>query len=367
MKIALIYLGRRGAGLPISLELARNLRTTDELMVVLSHAAKSAVDWDSLGVKTITASTYENLPQAIWTWIDQRRIRRLADQIAACKPDVLLFPMFYTWNPFLQARLHSIPSVIAVHDPRPHPGLSDKLFQWLEDRSIRQAARCLVFSQSLLPDLSLRGVDPENIDLIRLGLFDYKQAGGSPLPQSSRHGESPTTLLFFGRITAYKGLDVLLKAYQQVRLHYNIRLLIVGEGDLRSYRSLLETSEGIDVTNRWIADHEIPAFFQQANLVILPYTSASQSGVIPIAASFALPVIATRTGGIPEQIQDGINGLLVEPGSLEQLVKAIEHLLSEPAFREALGRRLQDDFREKYSWQKTAAIIRVSLDKARLT
>ena len=367
MKIALIYLGRSGAGLPISLELARNLTATDELMVVLSEAAASAANWGNLGVRVLTAHTYENLPQAVWSWIDQRRIRRLAEEIAVWKPDALLFPMFYTWNPFLQARLRQIPSVVAVHDPRPHPGLSDRLFQWMEDRSIRQAARCLVFSQSLAPALARRGVPPENIDVIRLGVFDYNQAGSSPAKRISAKDESPVTLLFFGRITAYKGLDVLLKAYQKVRSGNKIQLLIAGEGDLRPYRSLLETSEGVEVINRWIADEEIPTIFQRADMVILPYTSASQSGVIPIAASFGLPVIATRTGGIPEQIEDGQNGLLVEPGSAAQLGAAIERLLAEPTFADGLGQRLQEDFQHKNNWQQTAAIVRAALDKACLT
>jgi len=367
MKIALIYLGRRGAGLPISLELARHLAETEELLMVLSETAAASVDWTSLGVKTLTAITYENLAQAVWSWIDQRRIHRLAEQIAAWKPDVLLFPMFYTWNPFLQARLRHIPSVIAVHDPRPHPGLSDKLFQWLENRSIRLAARGLVFSQSLAPELARRGISPEKIDTISLGAFDYKYVKSPTGFQSNATEQIAPTLLFFGRITEYKGLEILLPAFQQVRLHHKVQLLIAGDGDLRPYRPLLETCEGVEVINRWVADEEIPEIFQRADMVILPYTSASQSGVIPIAASFGLPVIATCTGGIPEQIQDGQNGLLIEPGSTEQLVEAIEHLLTDSSIGQGLGQRLRDDFENEHNWQQTAIIVRDSLLKARLT
>jgi glycosyltransferase involved in cell wall biosynthesis len=367
MKIALIYLGRRGAGLPVSLELAQGLAVSDEVICVLSTAAAAAADWNKLGVELITTATYENLTQAVWSWIDRRRIHHLADQIAVWKPDVLLFPMFYTWNPFLQYRLRQIPSVVAVHDPRPHPGLSDKLFQWLENRSIRQAARGLVFSQSLAPELARRGIDLEKIDVISLGAFDYKRGKSLTGPHTHDVGQKLPTLLFFGRITEYKGLDLLLQAFQKVRLRHQAQLLIAGEGDLRPYRPLLETCEGVDIINRWIADEEIPEIFQRADMVILPYTSASQSGVIPIAASFGLPVIATRTGGIPEQIQDGQNGLLVEPGSVEQLGAAIERLLTNPDFGRSLGQSLQDDFQSKHNWQQITSKVRASLDKARLT
>lgn len=361
MKIALIYLGRRGAGLPISLELARHLAKNDEVLAVLSDQAATAAGWAESGAKTLTTATYHNLSQAVWSWIDQRRIRRLATQIDAWKPEVLFFPMFYTWNPFLQARLRHIPSVIAVHDPRPHPGLSDRLFQWLEDRSIRQAARGLVFSRSLAPELARRGLSSERIDSISLGAFDYQPGASSSNPQPK--DSARPTLLFFGRITAYKGLEILLQAFQ--RLRSPARLLIAGDGDLRPYRSLL-SSTGVEVINRWIADEDIPAIFRQADVLILPYTSASQSGVIPIAATFGLPVIATRTGGIPEQIQDGRNGLLVEPGSVDQLAGAIELLLADPPSAQTLGKKLQEDFETQRSWQQIASQVRNSLEKARL-
>lgn len=80
--------------------------------MVLSDTAESAADWKSLGVDVLSAQTYDNLRQAVWTWVDQGRISRLAGQIDAWKPDVLLFPMFYTWNPFLQAHLSHIPTVV---------------------------------------------------------------------------------------------------------------------------------------------------------------------------------------------------------------------------------------------------------------
>lgn len=367
MKIALVYLGRRGAGLPISLEFARNLAKTDEILVVLSHAGAAAADWDSLGIQTVITGTYENLPQAFWSWIEQHRIRRLANQIAAWKPDAMLFPMFYTWNPFLQARLSHIPSVVAVHDPRPHPGLRDRLFQWLENRSIQRAARCLVFSQSLVTELSYRGVPLGKIDVIRLGLLDYQQTGSILSPNPTADHNAPIILLFFGRITSYKGLDILLKAYQKVHSTYPIQLIIAGEGDLRPYRSLLAACRNVQVINRWVPDTEVPDIFQRANIVILPYTSASQSGVIPIAASFGLPVIATRTGGIPEQIEDCQSGLLVEPGSVEQLTEAIERLLEEPDFRNSLGTRLREEYQTKHNWQQTVITIRSALEKAQQT
>jgi glycosyltransferase involved in cell wall biosynthesis len=234
----------------------------------------------------------------------------------------------------------------------------------MENRSIRLAKRCLVFSASLVSELARRGVEPANIDVIRLGAFTYGTGESSAAPATVETEPILPALLFFGRITAYKGLEVLLQAFKQVSEKHSATLLIAGDGDLRPYRQWIEGDENIQVINRWIADVEVASVFQRANLVVLPYTSASQSGVIPIAASFRLPVIATRTGGIPEQIQDGLSGLLVEPGSVEKLSAAIERLLVDPEFRRSLGERLHDNFQNKHNWEQTAALVKAALEKA---
>ena len=101
-------------------------------------------------------------------------------------------------------------------------------------------------------------------------------------------------LLFFGRNSPYKGLDVLLKAFRSVRNREDVELLIVGEGDMSPFAAMLKGLKHIYVTNRFIPEEEVANVFKKASIVVLPYTSATQSGVIPVAAAFKLPVIATR-------------------------------------------------------------------------
>jgi glycosyltransferase involved in cell wall biosynthesis len=103
--------------------------------------------------------------------------------------------------------------------------------------------------------------------------------------------------------------------------------------------------------NRWVAEEEVAEIFEQATIVVLPYTAGSQSGVLPIAASFALPVIATRVGGIPEQIEHERTGLLVTPGSVAELAAAIQRLIQEPQFARQLGENLQHEYRENKNWK----------------
>lgn len=350
MRLALIYLGRRGAGAPISYELATHLSHHAQVLGVLSEYVENLSLWRNTDLELITTPTYRSLPAAIWSWINQLKIKKLADQIRAWRPDALIFPMFYTWNPFLQQHLPDVPSIVAVHDPIPHPGLVEYAYKMLEDISIRRAERCVVFSHELAPELEHRGVDLDHVEYIPLGELSYYQRY---LSNTSRKKEdTPPKLLFFGRITAYKGLDILLRACKQLRERYTFELLVVGEGDIRPYRYLLNDFSDIKVINHWVGEEDIAVLFNQASIILLPYTAGSQSGVLPIAASFALPVVATRVGGIPEQINHEKTGLLVQPGSVSDLVDAIQRLLENPQFAWQLGENLKLDFHENRNWEK---------------
>jgi glycosyltransferase involved in cell wall biosynthesis len=76
----------------------------------------------------------------------------------------------------------------------------------------------------------------------------------------------------------------------------------------------------------WLPETEVPAVLAAADLLVLPYRSGSQSAVAPLALAAGLPVLSTRVGGLPEVVQDGVNGVLVEPGSVDALVAAFEEL-----------------------------------------
>lgn len=359
MRIAVVYLGRHGAGGAISHELAIHLSALAEVFAVISSDAENRSRWHETGLPLLETSTYTNLAQALSSFLFPVQQGRLAHEIRRRSPDVLLFPMFHTWTPFLQKCLQDLPSVVTVHDPAPHPGDLDWL---LENLSIRRARRCILHSASLIPALVQRGVPEHAIDVIPLGEMSYYRSG----PKIPAAPSDPPIILFFGRIEPYKGLEVLLRSYRLLVEHTPARLKIVGAGNLSPYASLLEGLPGVEVVNRWIAEDEVAAYFHEASLLVLPYTSASQSGVLPVAAVHGLPVVASRLGGLPEQIQDGISGLLVAPGSPEELSVALHRLLREPDFARQLGDRLRTDFNAHNNWPLIANLVLETCQKAAL-
>jgi glycosyltransferase involved in cell wall biosynthesis len=352
MRVAVVYLGRRGPGGPISLELARHLSTRTETFAVVSVQADHYALWQESGIDLVSVPTFATDYRAAVSLLSRRRMRSLSVSISEKKPDVVVYPMVHPWTPFLQRHLRHIPHVITVHDVVPHPGLKHLASSVWETMAARQASRCVVMSPRFVADLSAKGVPAERIDVIPHGIFSFY---GRNKASVTVHHDGPASILFFGRITAYKGLEVLLQAFELVSAHRkNLRLEIVGAGDLRPYSGLLDRILNVRVVNRWVDDAEVAGFFERADFVVLPYTTASQSGVVPLAASFRVPVIATKVGALPDQIRSGETGLLINANSVEELAEAMDFLLDRPQLAAAMGVRLADQTMETGNWDRIA-------------
>ena len=142
-------------------------------------------------------------------------------------------------------------------------------------------------------------------------------------------GTDSPTVLFFGRIWQYKGLEYLIRAEPLIAAEVpDLRIVIAGEGeDFTRYRRLMVHPERFVVHNEYVTEEQCRTLFRQASLVALPYIEASQSGVIPLAYTFKKPVVATTVGGLPEMVDDGRTGYLVPPRDEQALASAIVRLL----------------------------------------
>lgn len=168
------------------------------------------------------------------------------------------------------------------------------------------------------------------------------------------------SLLFFGLIRDYKGLDYLIKAMKMVLKKIECRLYIAGDVYHRkeTYQAMirqLELDDHVILIDRYIPNEEVQLFFSAADLVVLPYLTASQSGVIQIAYAFNKPVIATKTGGFQEVVDDGKTGYLVEPGDERALAEAILRFFLHDS-PETFAHHIES-IRERFSWEKMTTLI----------
>ena len=165
---------------------------------------------------------------------------------------------------------------------------------------------------------------------------------------------SPRVLLFFGYIRKYKGLDVLFDAVARLPRDLGIQVIVAGEfyDDPRGYRQQLRTlqiEDRVTLRSDYLPNSEVPTYFSAADAVVLPYRSATQSGIAQIAYNFNTPVIASDVGGLSEVVRDDFTGLIVPPGDPEALARAIVRFYQsgkEPIYREHVQQE-----KLKYSWQ----------------
>lgn len=165
--------------------------------------------------------------------------------------------------------------------------------------------------------------------------------------------ERGPTALFFGGLRPSKGLEDLIAAWEQVRYEVDARLLICGEPegvDPSHLMDLIERSGvtiSVELDPRYQPIERVAELMRAASVVVLPYRSATASGVLQVAYAFGVPVVATSVGALAEDVQHGVTGLLIEPGDREALARALIKLLSDPDEASRMGseaRRVSEEF-----------------------
>ena len=141
-------------------------------------------------------------------------------------------------------------------------------------------------------------------------------------------------LLFFGYVRKYKGLDILIKAFPSILSEYSdVRLLIVGEfyDDPKPYLEQVKKlgiEDKVRVINQFVPNEEVAKYYQVSDVVILPYRSATQSGILNVAYGFYKPVIVTNVGGLAEFVDEGKTGFVIEPDSPDAIRDGVHKFLS---------------------------------------
>jgi len=174
--------------------------------------------------------------------------------------------------------------------------------------------------------------------------------------------------LFLGLIRSYKGVDLLLEAISRQHQDSNWLLVVAGEPWEDLGAAISQQVRGLGIEDRvqlrlgWVPEAEVPLLLAAADLVVLPYRSGSQSAVAPLALAAGLPVLSTRVGGLPEVVQDGVNGALVEPGSVDELARALEELTSDKLAELAEGALAS---RSRLTWDGYATALERLLEQVK--
>jgi glycosyltransferase involved in cell wall biosynthesis len=330
------YWGRRGGGAHYCLEVARELSRRGEFNVHLSISRNCDLyaELKALNLPGLDIDTYCNIGSALMALRRVPQVRRAFENyLKEHDIDLVLCTMQHLWNPFMLPAIRRAGSryVVTIHDATLHPGEKFFPYQWWLDWEIQQADAYVVLSDHVGRVLRARHQAPsDRITVAPSGPFSqFTDARRCGIGAADRC--APRRLLFFGRIVAYKGLDLLLEAYGQLkRTHLDLSLAICGDGDLTPYQAAIDALADVTVENRYIREDELPGILERSDLIVLPYREASQSGVMVLAEAAGVPVVGTPTGALVEQIVPGVNGLIADAVDGKALAASIGRFLDDP-------------------------------------
>jgi glycosyltransferase involved in cell wall biosynthesis len=299
------------------------------------------------------------------TWIREGlRLRRE-------RPDVVIFTWWvWVWAlPYLVMRSFLPKATRVVYQCH---NVSDKepsrWKSWLTTRALASADLLVIHARSEVEEARRRLRSSHMPRIVEIFLPVHEMGGEVPSRSDARSAlgidADGRVALFFGHVRPFKALDVVLEAWP--KLGGDALLLVAGEawfGGEAGYREQARRL-GLDETRvrfdfRFIPDSEIATWFAAADLVLAPYRHEAQSGVVLTSFHFGRPVIATRVGGMPEIVENGANGLLIEPESPEALAEAIDRFFS-TCDRSAMERAAAAAA-ARYSWHEFAVRLMQAL------
>jgi glycosyltransferase involved in cell wall biosynthesis len=230
----------------------------------------------------------------------------------------------------------------------------------IEPLCIRRADRIITVSQFTRRDIShAYGIPESRIEVIYHGARpeNYVLPEEARLRLRSNLGiESQPMILFVGRLVPRKGVDILLRALPQVIKEMDAKLVLAGSGNQKDYRRL---AQALNIPDKVIflghvPDDTLSLLYSSCDLFVLPSRLEGLGIVVLEAMAAGKPVIATNAGGIPELVETGHNGILIEAGEAEELASAITRVLGDKSLARAIGKNNTSKVREHYSWEVAA-------------
>jgi len=364
MRVLVVSLGRRGGVTEYGYLMTKALAQQCDVAAITSSGAENRERWEELAIPHLEVKTFSGVISmlisafAFWRFAQMRKFAR------EFRPDAIYYPGGHAWKPILGFILpRSAITVLTVHDPELHSGEDTLSFRLLAAVNRLRVYGYVLLNRAQLPAfIAKHHLPPTSVRVIPLGVFDGYTDAVKPLAQWDGLAQlEPLTgrfALFVGRIQRYKGIDTLLAAYSTLPADERIPLVIAGAGEFSAAeKQLLESLPGaeIHVVNRWLSDAELASIVSAARFVVLPYSSATQSGVIPLASVFGVPAIASDTGGLAEQVVDGETGLLFAVGDTVALARDLTraYAMSEAEYS-AMSLRAQEFARDHWSWSELA-------------
>jgi glycosyltransferase involved in cell wall biosynthesis len=341
MKICIVTLAEKGGMIHYVSQLSDILSKTNTICIVAPEKVRGDFNNDVNIIRIPVPTRYFSLTAL--------RFDILLMAIERTNPDVVHITIMHPWLIFALPFLRKYPLVVTIHDVRLHPGEWHPVWALSLWMLIKYTDRIFVHGSWAMNTLVNGGVSEDRISVIPHGDYSFFTK------YCQKNIKETNTVLFFGRIVDYKGLEYLIKAEPFItEKEPDAKIIIAGEGDFGKYSKLIKNTDAFEIHNRFIPDEEVPNFFQRAKVIVLPYTEGTQTGIIPIAYAFKKPVVVTNIGSIHEVVENGKTGFIVPPRDENALADAITNLLKNDELRKQMGENAYKKMEDELSWNNIA-------------
>lgn len=313
MRVLVWQWGRRGAGPRFAAELARNFAAVPDTEALLSLAAGAEILQSAESPRCdLPFTTYGGaFGFGLRALRSPLLVRPLAAWLRAQRVDAALCAMPAPLDFVMAAALRRarVPFAVVVHDADAHPGDRFPMQMRLQHRLMHQADGLFALSTHVADRLTQQGrIAGRTLVTASLPPFAF----GQPPPPAGAHG-GPFRLLSFGRLLPYKGLDLLADSLALLGPRPDLAVRVVGSGPETPVLGRLRALPGVSVENRWVPEDEVGALMAWADGLVLSHREASQSGVAAAAVAAGRWLVATRVGGLAEQLHANPMALMCDP------------------------------------------------------
>ena len=343
-----------------TIELANSISEHENVILMLPKNRLKKSHYNRIS-KKVTVETYTLLRQRNPACIFM--MKRIMEKINYHNPDVLHIQAHgYLWFFIIFPFLKKYPIVNTVHDPKPHLGEAGLRHKIIIRNGIKYSDYFIVHGNKLKKQM----MDYYNIPKQRIANIPHGNLILYNKYSNKIINEEDKTIMFFGRLWKYKGLEYLIKAEPLITKEIpELKIILAFHGEsFKHYEKFIKNRDRFEIHERYIPNEEISIFFQRASVVVLPYIEASQSGVVALSFAFGKPVVATNVGSIPEVVHNGKTGFIVRPKNEKALAHAIIKLLKDNKLRKEFGENAYKFATTELSWDRVAELTIKVYDKA---
>ena len=313
--VGIVYLGKKGAGLQLT-QWIIDFYEKESLGIFVcgSKYASPELKLIESDENLVLVETFRSLINFLFSPLKSFKTANVIGKLMLERNiRVVIFPMMHVWDLIIINRLRKqdLKVISMIHDDKAHKG---EIFppRWFVRQIIKRSDGLVFFSETVKSRLKTSDVE----------IFVCS------LPVLIKDGEQKPSnlvkdgLLFLGRIKDYKGIPILLEAYKLMP-EPRMNLTIAGEGNVT-----FDINTEVTFINRWLTNREVIDLLNKSKVLILPYTEATQSGVIPIAIDLRVGIVYSDVGGLSEQLSSYDRKVRVRPSSVSALRLGIQRAIN---------------------------------------